>query len=163
MVSFYHVIINNQIEPLNRLQTLFACCIFQKMDLNGDGVVSMDEFLQVCLEDESISRSITAFANVSIWNEVNFVNFVNVVNVANKISDIKNPDLVNSRQRSSVSNWNISSLALNRATKILKISKPRKRHLPQLIWIISKIFNNVPKYQCSWRSKYHRMKTFGMS
>jgi hypothetical protein len=26
------------------------------MDLNGDGVVSMDEFLQVCLEDESISR-----------------------------------------------------------------------------------------------------------
>jgi len=36
------------------------------MDLNGDGVVSLDEFLQVCLEDESISRSITAFANVSI-------------------------------------------------------------------------------------------------
>ena len=38
------------------------------MDLNGDGVVSLEEFLQVCLEDESISRSITAFANVSIWN-----------------------------------------------------------------------------------------------
>ena len=161
MVSFYHVIINNQIKPLNWLQTIFACCIFQKMDLNGDGVVSMDEFLQVCLEDESISRSITAFANVSIWNVVNVVNIVTVGD--NNILDNKNPDLVNSRQRSSVSNWNISSLAPNSATKILKISKPRKRHLPQSIWIISKIFNNVPKYQYSWRSKYHRIKTSGKS
>jgi len=40
--------------------------IFQKMDLNGDGVVSLEEFLLVCLEDESIRRSIIAFSTVSI-------------------------------------------------------------------------------------------------
>jgi hypothetical protein len=39
---------------------------FQRMDLNGDGMVSMDEFLETCLGDESISRSIVAFSNVVI-------------------------------------------------------------------------------------------------
>ena len=49
--------------------TAIAACIylliifFQKLDLNGDGVVSMDEFLQVCQADETIYHSVNAFTN----------------------------------------------------------------------------------------------------
>ena len=39
---------------------------FQRMDLNGDGVVSLDEFLETCLGDEHITRSIVAFSNVIV-------------------------------------------------------------------------------------------------
>lgn len=45
---------------------IISFLFLQRMDLNGDGIVSLDEFLHVCFEDESISRSITAFANFSI-------------------------------------------------------------------------------------------------
>ena len=34
------------------------------MDLNGDGVVSQDEFLETCLADGDITNSIVAFSNV---------------------------------------------------------------------------------------------------
>ena len=37
------------------------------MDLNGDGLVSMEEFLQVTLQDDSYCQSISAFSNVLIW------------------------------------------------------------------------------------------------
>ena len=39
----------------------------QRMDLNGDGLVSMEEFLQVTLQDDSYCQSISAFSNVLIW------------------------------------------------------------------------------------------------
>lgn len=38
----------------------------QKMDLNGDGVVSMEEFLESCQSDETISQSVLAFTDVAI-------------------------------------------------------------------------------------------------
>jgi len=41
-------------------------CMFHKLDLNGDGYVSMEEFLQVCMEDDDCSQSISAFSNVII-------------------------------------------------------------------------------------------------
>ncbi|KAG7298782.1 hypothetical protein JYU34_017213, partial [Plutella xylostella] len=35
--------------------------LFQKMDLNRDGVVTLDEFLDCCLHDDGISRSMGVF------------------------------------------------------------------------------------------------------
>lgn len=35
--------------------------VFQKLDLNKDGVVSMDEFLDSCAKDENISNSMSVF------------------------------------------------------------------------------------------------------
>jgi len=40
--------------------------IFERMDLNGDGLVSQDEFLETCLADGDITNSIVAFSNVII-------------------------------------------------------------------------------------------------
>ncbi|GCC21406.1 A-type potassium channel modulatory protein KCNIP1-like isoform X3 [Chiloscyllium punctatum] len=37
---------------------------FQKMDKNKDGVVTMDEFIESCLQDENIMRSLQLFENV---------------------------------------------------------------------------------------------------
>ena len=36
------------------------------MDLNGDGVVSFDEFLETCMGDEHITRSIIQFSTVVV-------------------------------------------------------------------------------------------------
>ena len=36
------------------------------MDLNGDGVVSQEEFLETCLGDENITNAIVEFSNVMI-------------------------------------------------------------------------------------------------
>ena len=44
-------------------------CIFstwQRMDLNGDGVVSQEEFLETCLGDENITNAIVEVSNVMI-------------------------------------------------------------------------------------------------
>ncbi|XP_014289084.3 Kv channel-interacting protein 1 [Halyomorpha halys] len=38
--------------------------IFQKMDRNKDGVVTLDEFLESCLEDASITNSLAAFDSI---------------------------------------------------------------------------------------------------
>merc|ERR1712008_148527 len=40
--------------------------MFERMDLNGDGLVSLEEFLDTCLGDEDITRAIVAFSNVII-------------------------------------------------------------------------------------------------
>ncbi|XP_007889627.1 Kv channel-interacting protein 1 isoform X2 [Callorhinchus milii] len=37
---------------------------FQKMDKNKDGVVTIDEFIESCLQDENIMRSLQLFENV---------------------------------------------------------------------------------------------------
>ena len=39
---------------------MIALCS-QKLDLNGDGVVTLDEFLDACLHDEEIKRSMAVF------------------------------------------------------------------------------------------------------
>ena len=40
--------------------------IFEKFDLNGDGIISRDEFMEACKADESIYQSIDAFTNCVI-------------------------------------------------------------------------------------------------
>lgn len=40
--------------------------IFQKMDLNGDGCVSFEEFYTCCLEDRNVAQSIASCSNVII-------------------------------------------------------------------------------------------------
>lgn len=40
----------------------------QKMDVNGDGVVTLEEFIDCCKNDEVISKSISVF-DMSIWPE----------------------------------------------------------------------------------------------
>ncbi|OWK02290.1 hypothetical protein Celaphus_00017871 [Cervus elaphus hippelaphus] len=37
---------------------------FQKMDKNKDGIVTLDEFLESCQEDDNIMRSLQLFQNV---------------------------------------------------------------------------------------------------
>lgn len=41
---------------------------WQKMDLNQDGVVSLDEFIECCRNDETISRSMSMF-DQSFWQD----------------------------------------------------------------------------------------------
>ncbi len=36
------------------------------MDLNGDGYVSLEEFLQTCQNDATMTESVCAFANVVV-------------------------------------------------------------------------------------------------
>ncbi|XP_023343602.1 Kv channel-interacting protein 1 [Eurytemora carolleeae] len=40
--------------------------VFQRMDLNGDGSVSFEEFLESCLEDDQVSGSLASCTNVVI-------------------------------------------------------------------------------------------------
>lgn len=37
--------------------------VFRKMDLNQDGVITIEEFLEVCLKDEAITRALQMFDN----------------------------------------------------------------------------------------------------
>ncbi|CAL1284581.1 unnamed protein product [Larinioides sclopetarius] len=37
---------------------------FQKMDINKDGVVTMDEFMEICSKDETIAQSLALFDTV---------------------------------------------------------------------------------------------------
>ncbi len=46
--------------------TLQLSPLLQKMDLNKDGYVSLEEFLESCQSDETISQSVNAFTNVVI-------------------------------------------------------------------------------------------------
>ena len=39
----------------------------QKFDLDGDGVVDMEEFLAVCREDADIQRSLVSVHDITIW------------------------------------------------------------------------------------------------
>jgi Ca2+-binding EF-hand superfamily protein len=38
--------------------------VFQKMDLNKDGVVSLQEFLESCSNDETITKSMHVFDTI---------------------------------------------------------------------------------------------------
>lgn len=35
--------------------------VFRKFDLNQDGVITIEEFLEICLKDESVTRSLQMF------------------------------------------------------------------------------------------------------
>lgn len=41
-----------------------ACAAAQKMDMNQDGVVTLDEFISCCRSDEVISNSMIVFDNI---------------------------------------------------------------------------------------------------
>lgn len=45
-------------EKAKRSRTLSS---FQKMDLNQDGVIAIDEFLDCCVRDEALVRSMGVF------------------------------------------------------------------------------------------------------
>ncbi|XP_065556143.1 Kv channel-interacting protein 1-like isoform X4 [Artemia franciscana] len=48
-------------EDIERRIKLWVESIFEKMDLNKDGVIDQDEFLSCCLQDENIHHSLTVF------------------------------------------------------------------------------------------------------
>jgi len=40
--------------------------VFERLDLNNDGIITVEEFLDSCMKDETISRSLSVF-NTIIW------------------------------------------------------------------------------------------------
>jgi Ca2+-binding EF-hand superfamily protein len=38
--------------------------VFQKMDINNDGLISIEEFMEACIKDENIFKSVTMFDTV---------------------------------------------------------------------------------------------------
>lgn len=59
---FPSVLLRISVFPIE-LIIFFFCVSFlsQKMDMNGDGVVTLDEFLDCCRNDDAISRSMAVF------------------------------------------------------------------------------------------------------
>jgi hypothetical protein len=55
----------NKAEPRQNRNS-YCCLFFQKMDLNKDGVVTLEEFLDSCMSDEDISQSMAVFDS-AIW------------------------------------------------------------------------------------------------
>lgn len=47
---------------------IFDFCPLQKMDLNRDGVVTLEEFIECCRNDETISRSMSVF-DPNFWQD----------------------------------------------------------------------------------------------
>jgi len=45
----------------NNKKEIHIVAFFQKMDLNKDGVVTLEEFLDSCMSDEDISQSMAVF------------------------------------------------------------------------------------------------------
>lgn len=43
------------------MRSIMICDYFQKMDMNRDGVVTLDEFLDCCRNDDAISQSMAVF------------------------------------------------------------------------------------------------------
>lgn len=37
--------------------------VFRKLDLNQDGIITMEEFLEACLKDDLVTRSLQMFDN----------------------------------------------------------------------------------------------------
>lgn len=52
--------------------------VFRKFDLNQDGVITIEEFLETCLKDEAITKSLQMF-DTDLWLEPD-----NIVNITNK-------------------------------------------------------------------------------
>lgn len=51
----------------NFLFLLFPFGVLQKMDMNQDGVVTLDEFISCCRNDEVITNSMIVFDNIVLW------------------------------------------------------------------------------------------------
>lgn len=65
-----HPVPVEQINIPNRINCFLLVCVrvcarslvyLQKMDMNRDGVVTLDEFLDCCRNDDAISRSMAVF------------------------------------------------------------------------------------------------------
>lgn len=56
--------------------------LIQKMDVNRDGVVTLDEFLECCRNDDAISRSMAVF-DTSFWPHLDNAAVHAAVNVTN--------------------------------------------------------------------------------
>lgn len=52
--------------------------VFQKFDLNADGVITIEEFLETCLKDENITKSLSMFDS-DLWSESDIID-----NIRNK-------------------------------------------------------------------------------
>jgi len=43
--------------------------VFRKLDLNQDGIITIEEFLEACLKDDLVTRSLQMFDNDLWWQE----------------------------------------------------------------------------------------------
>lgn len=41
--------------------------VFRKLDLNQDGIITIEEFLEACLKDDLVTRSLQMFDNDLWW------------------------------------------------------------------------------------------------
>lgn len=46
--------------------------VFRKFDLNQDGVITIEEFLEICLKDEDVTKSLQMF-DTELWLEPELV------------------------------------------------------------------------------------------
>lgn len=46
--------------------------VFRKFDLNQDGVITIEEFLEICLKDDTVTKSLQMF-DTELWSELEIV------------------------------------------------------------------------------------------